>query len=144
MSLQKRLIASPGVPATPGVDSDRRAKEPRAEEAEYSLYCRWFWQVQVYQVQAETKVATPAGLARSASNSPGEIHLRETAKVPGPAFAGDENPAAGTLSNDLEAMVAGCARRPLMALFWTAPVVAYFALPRQGFSSKYFSRKRVC
>ena len=95
-------------------------------------------------MQAETKVAMPAGLARSASNSPGEIHLCEAAKVLGPAFAGDENPAADTLSSDLEAMVAECACRPLMALFWTAPVVAYSAPPRQGFSSKYFSRMRVC
>ena len=95
MSLQKRLITSPAVPAAPGVDSDRRAKEPRAAEAEYSLYCRWFW-----QVQADTKVAMPAGLVRSASNSPGEIHLCEAATVPGPAFAGVENPAADTLSSD--------------------------------------------
>jgi hypothetical protein len=99
--------------------------------------------VQVYQVQVEAKVAMPAGLARSALKSPGETYLCEAATVLGPAFAGDENPAADTVSSDLKAMVAECARRPLMALFWTAPVVAYSALPRQGFSSKYFSRKRV-
>ena len=92
-------------------------------------------------MQAETKVAMPAGLARSASNIPGEIHLCEAAKVLGPAFAGDENPAADTLFERFRGDGGGVCTPPLNGSVLDSPGCGILCSPPAGIFLKVFFSK---